>query len=115
MDGPGQKNLVEAMKSFLTLDLIDNVPKDGELGTILSVGLRNAMYNETEQFLKETLWKRKLNDLLTSRGTFVNRELAAFYGIAWPGAADAALSVFLPVQAPAARPGLLTQGSLMVS
>jgi hypothetical protein len=113
--GPAQNNMVEAMKAFLTLDLIDNVPKDGAYGTTLSIGLRNAMYNETELFLKETLWKRKLNDLLTSRGTFVNRDLAAFYGLTWPGAADAPLDLFLPVEAPATRPGFLTQGSITAS
>jgi hypothetical protein len=113
--GSAQNNLVEAMKAFIELELIDNIPKDGALGTTLSIGLRNAMYNETERFLRETMWKRKVNDLLTSRGTFVNRDLASFYGITWPGASDDPLDTFLAVEAPAARLGLLTQGSIMAS
>ena len=113
--GPAQTNMVEAVKAFFTLDLIDSVPKDGALATALHTDLRNAMYTETELFLRDTLWKGDVDDLLTPRATFVNRDLAAFYGIAWPGAADAPLDQFLPAQAPPQRAGVLTHGSILAS
>lgn len=113
---PGaQANLVGAMEAFLSLSLIDNVPKSGQYALDLNGNLRNAMYTETELFLKETLWHRKVDDLLRSRSTFVNRDLAAFYGVAFPGAPTAPLDQFLPVEAPPERPGLLTQASIMAS
>lgn len=79
-------------------------------------GLLSAASQELRLFLGDHLFSRPLNDLLTSRDTRLNAELAALYGVAFPPAgvtpdADGFAQVILPEQ----RAGFLTQAGFLIA
>ena len=71
------------------------------------------MYTEARMFLDDALWNGKLSDLLLSRNTFVNTNLATnIYGISPP--ADATDTAFGRATLPAdQRSGLLTNAAFV--
>mgnify|MGYP006175201393 CR=1 FL=1 len=69
------------------------------------------MYQETALFLRYVLENGKVDDLLTSRTSFVNAGLAALYGL--PPTEGVTEDVFTEVMLPSERAGLLTQGSTL--
>jgi len=76
-------------------------------------GTKNSMYQESVLFINNTLWGPKVNDLLTSKRTFINTRLAPIYGVAPPaGATD---NDFVPFDMPATRAGILTSPAFLVS
>jgi hypothetical protein len=67
------------------------------------------MYTETKMFVDNVLWHGKVTDLLTSRQTFIDQNLATLYGVTFPGG-----SGFQSFTFPAnGRAGLLTQASVL--
>ena len=74
--------------------------------------LQGAMYEETRRFVDDVLWTRKspVNELLTSRNSFVNGPLAKIYGVPFTGRQQ---TEFMPAQMPEGRSGLLTQASVL--
>ena len=75
--------------------------------------LQASLQKETELFIDDLLWQRgaKLRDMLTSRTSWVNATLAAYYGVEAPAGEE-----FAPVELPPEqRSGVLTHGSLLAS
>lgn len=87
--------------------------KDPKLFPEYTPALQAAMFHETELFVRDVLWARKapLAELITSKKGFVNKPLAAVYGVPFTGKADEFVEVALPAQ----RTGILTQASVMAT
>ena len=73
--------------------------------------LRTSMLEESTRFLRSLLDQGgTLNDLVTSRKTFVDSRLAALYGVPYTGSGD-----FVEATLPEERAGILTQAGVLVS
>ena len=114
-----KKNLESAMFSYFKMDNLASVKIDDAAftsGTAVKPfsGVRESAYREGELFFSNTLWAGPLTQLLTSKKSWINSTLAAFYGItlAQPPADEA---TFVPVDLPATRAGLLTQSGFLAS
>jgi hypothetical protein len=107
------ENLNQVMAAYYGLGEIDATVKDPMLFPQFVGGIKNSMYTETDTFLRKTLWQGKVTDLLTSKTTYINKTLADFYGVAYPGAAGS--ETFEPFQFPdeQGRGGILTQGAVL--
>ena len=103
-----QSNLQQAMFSYFGIGNLDSVVIDPAKVPVYTVGVENAMLRETQDFLGAVLWKGKVDDLLLSRQSEVNPDLAQLYGIPFPAGNTPDPSTFVPVQLPATRAGLLT-------
>jgi hypothetical protein len=109
-----QQNLTTAIFTYFKLNLLDNVVIDPSKVPQFTTGLQNAMYTEGQQFLQNTLWNGSINDLLTSRSTFVNADLATtVYNMAVP--TGATTTNFVAAQAPDTRAGILTLPAFITS
>lgn len=79
----------------------------------LTPSVRTAMVEESLRLIDDVVWDRNvdLRELFSTTTTFVNDELAAYYGFALPGSG----AFFSRVQTPAAegRAGLLTRGAFL--
>lgn len=73
-----------------------------------NAGVAASMLHESELFIKNTIWAsgNKVSDLVTSRKTYINSQLAPLYGVAVPTTLDA--DGFGAVDLPENRAGLLT-------
>ncbi|HEX6245313.1 MAG TPA: DUF1592 domain-containing protein, partial [Polyangiales bacterium] len=87
--------------------------KDPKLFPEYNPLLQASMFRETELFVQDVLWDKgaPVRELLTSRTTFVNKSVAALYGVPYTGSGEA----FVPVTLPPERSGLLTQPSVMAT
>jgi hypothetical protein len=96
-------------EQWLGLTAIESTVKDPVLFPEFATA-RIAMRQESARFVEAVvLGGGDLGDLLTSPSTYVNDELANFYGIPAPGSAE-----FVEVQLPADRhAGLLTKGAFL--
>lgn len=107
-------NLQGAMMSYLSYPNLESqiIQDDAFTGD-----MRRSMYREAELFLTSTLWTGKLDDLLTSRRSYVNATLAPIYGVTAFPPAGAALDAegFAQLDLPANRTGLLTQAGFLAN
>jgi hypothetical protein len=100
-------NLEAAMIGYFQLTTVPTViiNADSIPGFNLTPGVKNSMYREAEEFFKNTLWQGTLGDLVTSRRTWINNQVAPIYGVTVP---SDDVNVFSEVMLPADRAGLLT-------
>jgi hypothetical protein len=106
-----QQNLEEILLAYYKVAEIDESIKDPTLFPEFTLGLRNSMYTETQMFIAATLRGGTPDDLLTSRTTYIDENLASLYGVTYPAAAG---SGFVAFEFPAGeRAGLLTQASVL--
>jgi hypothetical protein len=78
-------------------------------------GVAASMYHETELFIKDVLWNGgKVSDLVTSRKSFIDKNVANIYGIPAPTTGLDADGFGL-VELPANRAGLLTMPALLTA
>lgn len=107
-------NIEAAMIAYFQLTTVPGVVIDE--GTVEGIpvtdGLKNSMLREGEEFLKHVLWQGALGDLVTSRRTWINSQLAPVYGVTSPSA-DA--NVFTEIMLPEGRSGLLTLSPFLTS
>jgi len=109
-----QTNLSDAIFTYFKLNLLDNVVIDPTKVPQFTTGLQNAMYTEGQMFLDSTLWSGTINDLLTSRNTTVNADLATVvYNMPVP--TGATTTNFVAAQAPDTRAGMLTLPAFITS
>jgi hypothetical protein len=108
-----QDALSSTLISSWGLSNLFGTAKDPKLFPEYTPALQAAMYRETELFVRDVLWDRKapLPELLTAKKGFVNKPLAAIYGVPYTGKTDEFVEVALPAQ----RAGLLTQASVMAT
>jgi len=96
-------------QQWLDYDRIANVGKDVTLFPEWSANIGALMREETSRFLDNAAFAGDFTSLLTSPSTFLNAELAAFYGAAGPtGTAFESVSLD-----PGQRAGVLTLGTLL--
>jgi hypothetical protein len=106
----GIENLSQVMDAYYQLGQLDQTIKDPMLFPEFTVGLRNAMYTETDKFIRDALWNGKVNDLLTSPKSFANSLLSSIYGVKGGADTDTFASVTFPA---GQRTGLLGQASIL--
>lgn len=109
-----KKNLHGAMMSYFAYPQLETVKIDDAAFT---EGVRNSMYHEAELFLQNTLWGDRLTDILLSKKTFVNANLAKIYGASQFPASGTTLDAdgFGVLELPANRLGLLTQAGFLTT
>ncbi len=110
-----QTNLQQAVLTYFGIGNLDQVIIDPVKAPSFTVGLKNAMYRETQDFLRATLFGGPLDELLTSRKTVVNPDLAVLYGVEFPVGQVASADNFVAVELPATRAGLLTQAGFLTA
>jgi hypothetical protein len=100
-------NIEAAMIGYFQLTTVPSViiNADSIPGFNLTTGVKNSMYREAQEFFKNTLWQGTLGDLVTSRRTWINSQVASIYGVRVP---STDVNVFSEVMLPADRAGLLT-------
>jgi hypothetical protein len=98
---------------FFEVEGIRDVIKDTQQYPEFDDGLRESMLRETELFIEDVIWSDdpSLDALLTAPYTYVDRDLASFYGIEGVDSDG-----FVKVALPNTRAGgILGQGSLLAS
>src|SRR5690606_36602956 len=111
-----RENLQAAVFAYFEIPSLSDVVIDPGVAPDFTEGLRNSMYRETELFINHALWHGPLGNLLTSRTTFVNENLANLYGIAYPPAGSAPdADGFAQVELDANRAGLLTNPGFLTA
>lgn len=111
---PSKANIESAMVAYFQLTSVPSVViEDGTVeGLAVTSGLKNSIYREGEEFLKHVLWEGPIGDLVTSRRTWINSQLAPLYGIPLP---DGDANTFTEVMLPEDRAGLLTLSPFLTS
>jgi len=83
-------------------------------GLTVTGGLQNSIYHEGELFMQNLLWSGPLTNLLTTRQTWTNQQVATqIYNVAAPAQVDA--DGFGLVELPADRAGLFTLSTFLLS
>lgn len=102
--------LTHFLEGWLETDGLMGKAKDPNVFN-LTDSLRNAMLGETREFFLDHLFNNgTVSDLFMSRHTFVNQELASFYGLPGGNASGFARVDLTGTMRP---PGLLGQGSFL--
>ncbi len=109
-DGKARRMMEEFFRQWLDLERVAHVTKNDPTFTST---LQDAFREESVRFLVDTIFEQNgtMADLLTSRNTWVNQELANLYGVAMPGETDEA--GWAPVELGPERSGFLTQGTFL--
>jgi PAS domain-containing protein len=110
-----QDNLGYALASYFGINNLGSVVIDSSRAPEFSVGLREAMYRETQDFLRSTVRGGTLDALVTSRRTVVNPALAELYEVPFPAGEGSTADTFVEVELPATRSGLLTQAGFLTA
>jgi hypothetical protein len=107
-------NIESAMVAYFQLTTVPGVViEDGTVeGLQVTSGLKNSMLREGEEFLKHILWQGALGDLVTSRRTWINSQLATVYGVTAP---SADVNAFSEIMLPEDRAGFLTLSPFLTS
>lgn len=109
-----KSNIEAAMVAYFQLTTVPGVVIDE--GTVeglqVTSGLKNSMLREGEEFLKHILWQGAIGDLVTSRKTWVNSQIAPVYGVTAP---SSDVNVFSEIMLPEDRSGLLTLSPFLTS
>ncbi len=79
----------------------------------LTASVRQAMIEESLRLIDDVVWDRNadIRELFSTTTTFVNDELAAYYGFALPG--SGAVFARVPTPPEQGRAGLLTRGAFL--
>jgi hypothetical protein len=112
LQSPRARPVVRAFVfEWLGLSAVTTVPKDTARFPELTAEVRLSLLREAERFVDHVMFAEggKLSALLTSPVTFLDANLAAFYGARVAG--DPSQGVTLPDQA---RSGILTLGATML-
>ncbi|MBM4282023.1 MAG: DUF1588 domain-containing protein [Deltaproteobacteria bacterium] len=105
----------DALRGYFVEKLhLADLPALNRPDAALTPSVRAALVEETLRLVDDVVWTRNadVRDLLRSTDTFVNDELASYYGFPLPGAG--ATFVKVPTPAEQDRAGLLTRGAFLV-
>jgi hypothetical protein len=109
-DEKARRMMEEFFRQWLDLERVAHVTKDDPAFTS---SLQDAMREESVRFLVDTIFDQNgtMADLLTSRTTWVNQELADLYGVQMPAETDE--EGWAQVELGPERSGFLTQGTFL--
>jgi hypothetical protein len=115
LESPRARDAVQAFfAQYLDLARLDHLDRDPAVFPAFTPTIAAAMKAELRLLVDDRVFRSDddIRTLFSSRRTFVNRELAALYGVEAPGATDVA---FVPVELPADGPraGILTSAGLL--
>src|SRR5690606_25662216 len=94
---------------WLKLETVDDVVPNATQFPNFKTTLKQSMRNESRHFLRDVLRSKPISELITANYSYLNDELAAFYGIPVSGANSSFVKVTLP--ASSKRRGFLSQGA----
>jgi hypothetical protein len=103
----GRFDLGKARSAVITENLVPWLPGG------VTTGLQQSIFHEGELFVRNTLWSGPIDNLLTSRRTWIRAEMAQIYGVAAPTQLDA--DMFGPVELGPERAGILTLSPFLLS
>ncbi len=109
---PRAREVVQGFHAqWLDLDLVEHIEKDPGLFPTFTPTLRSSMRGEIEAFIDHVVWEAGGNTtlLLTAPYSFVDREIAAVYGVDAPAGGGFQRVALDPTQ----RAGLLTQAGML--
>jgi len=111
-DPRARETVMEFHGQWLRLSRIDLISKDDHAFPTFKAEHKELFKSEVRRFLEDVLWGRKgsgVRGLFTANHTFVNEELATYYGLPTAG-----IQGWTRVELPPERSsGFLTQGGLM--
>ncbi|HMI87620.1 MAG TPA: DUF1592 domain-containing protein [Polyangiaceae bacterium] len=108
---PVKQNLQQAMFAYFGATGVLSVTMPDE--QLFTQGVAASMYQETTLFINNTLWGPKVTDLLTSRRTWINTNLAFIYNV--PAPPGATIDNFVALDLPDNRAGILTSPGYLVA
>jgi hypothetical protein len=113
-DARARPALANFYGQWFGMSRIKTASKDTTAYPDFNEALRDAMGEETRRFIDDVLWSgdAKLTTMLTASYSFVNKPLAALYGVAGPADATTFARVALD---PKQRSGVLTQASMLAA
>ena len=104
----GKTNLQQAIFSYFGASGVLTALPPG-----LTEGVKASMYQEATLFINNTLWGPKVTDLVMSRRTWINTELAFIYNV--PAPPGATLDNFVALDLPDTRSGIITNPGFLVA
>ncbi|MFO0612832.1 MAG: DUF1592 domain-containing protein [Polyangiaceae bacterium] len=113
LDDPQARLMVDEFHlEWLDYDHIQNVAKDAAIFPDWSTHVGQLMQEETREFIDHAVFEGNgdLRALLTANYSYMNQELASFYGVSAPNATESFARVDLD---PAQHAGILSLGALM--
>jgi hypothetical protein len=109
-----RSNLLAAVAASLGLSRVLSVVIDPAKVPEFNAGVAASMFHETQLFINDVLWNGgQVSDLVTSRKSYVNAQLAPLYGLSAPALVDAA--GFGAVELPDNRAGIITSLGFLTS
>ncbi len=115
-DPDARVNLQSAVFASLGISRVLSVIIDPSKvpATDFNAGVAASMYHETELFIGRILWSGKVPELVTSRTSFIDANLAKLYGVPAPTTGLDA-DGFGQVELPTDRAGILTMPAFLTS
>jgi len=106
-----RQHVTQVVLTSFNVPRIFSTPKDAALFPNYDAKLQNSMYEETRRFVEDVLWTRNapLSELITSKKSFIDGNLAKLYGMAAPSQP----ANFTQMDLPPERAGLLTHASVL--
>jgi len=106
-----RQHLTQVVLTAFNVPRIFSTPKDAAVFPGYTAEVQNSMYEETRRFVDDLLWTRAapIGELMTSKKSFVDGNLAKLYGMAAPSNP----MQFTQTDLPPERSGLLTQASVL--
>lgn len=113
-DERSQRATQEFFAQYLDLGRLDQVELDPVTYPLYTSTIAQSMRTEVELLVHDIVFRRDadVRELLYSRQSFVNDELATLYGVDAPGATAV---TFVPVELPPERAGVLTTGAFLAA
>jgi hypothetical protein len=105
-------NIANKVGSWLTIKKTEATVKDPTIFPEFTPAVKDALTSSAQLFLQDVVFSGKLGDLVTSRKMFLNKDLAALYGV--PGVTSATL-VPVDVTLPERAGGILTQPAVLAA
>lgn len=114
-DPRARRAIQDFFAQYLNLDRLKKVKRPKGEYPLYSDTLKDSMRTEVELLVDDLVFRSKadITTLYSTRRTYVNKELAALYGVEAKGATP---TTFVPVELPADGPraGLLTLGAFLM-